>query len=143
MNTTNRYYSAVMLITITLGFEMTLQWYQRRIRALFSSIHVASRSVLLANSGALCFFLLSPQVAFAENLLSGVHASDGRSGVDWDSDNFTVFTKFKDYIVDHENQLAERLHRLGYLVDEVNTLITLIVESERPESVSVFTIVCH
>lgn len=111
-----------------------MQWYHRRIRALLSSIHVASRSVLLANSATLGAFLMSPQLSFAENLLSGLRTSDGRSGADWDWDN--AFAKFKNYVVDHESQLAKRLRRVRYLVDEANTLSTLIVGSERPETVS-------
>ncbi|KAH9847166.1 hypothetical protein C2E23DRAFT_742357 [Lenzites betulinus] len=114
------------------GFEMTVQWYYRRIRTLLSSIQIASRSVLLANSQTLGTFFASPQLCFVENLLSGLSMGTGWSGADWDWD--TVFAKFKDYVVDHENQLGTRLRRVEYMIDEPTTLTTLIVGSERPET---------
>ncbi|KAI0369608.1 hypothetical protein BV20DRAFT_945606 [Pilatotrama ljubarskyi] len=113
------------------GYELTLRWYVRRIRALFSAIHFASRAVLPANFALVGTFLSSPQVYFAESLLSGLHAGDGRSSTDdWEA----TFTRFKDYVVGHENRLEGKLRRVKYYIDDSNTLTGLIVGRERPET---------
>ncbi|KAI0665852.1 hypothetical protein C8Q78DRAFT_1083428 [Trametes maxima] len=115
----------------TYGFEMTLHWYLRRIRALFAIIESASHAVLPANRSNVGDLLSSPQMCFVENLLSGLHRGDGQSVADWDWD--TTFSKFKDYIVGEEDRLAKRLRSVKYVVDETNTLTVLVTGCGRPE----------
>ncbi|KAI0646024.1 hypothetical protein C8Q79DRAFT_730049 [Trametes meyenii] len=115
----------------TYGFEMTLHWYLRRIRALFAIIDSASHTVLPANRSNVGDFLSSPQICFVENLLSGLQRGDGQSVADWDWD--TTFSKFKDYIVGEEDKLAKRLRSVKYVVDETNTLTVLVTGCGRPE----------
>ncbi|KAI0630036.1 hypothetical protein C8Q77DRAFT_236077 [Trametes polyzona] len=116
----------------TCGFEMTTQWYYRRIRALLARLHREVHFVHPANRTIVGGFMYSTQVYLAENLLSGLHEGDGWNMIDWNWDN--TFARFKDYVVDRERQLEQRLQRLRYVIDEANTLAGLIVKGERPET---------
>ncbi|KAL1941924.1 hypothetical protein VTO73DRAFT_6454 [Trametes versicolor] len=116
----------------TCGFEMSVQWYYRRILALFSAIHFASRSVLPANREMTGRFLSEPHMRFVVDLLAGLHPLEGWRFVDGDWE--ATFAKFKDYVVAQEDQLEKRLRRIKYLIDEVNTLTSLVVDpADRPE----------
>ncbi|EIW63664.1 uncharacterized protein TRAVEDRAFT_113640 [Trametes versicolor FP-101664 SS1] len=115
------------------GFEMSVRWYYRRIRALCGKIHTAASFVHPANRAITNRFLSSPQMQFVEDLLAELHPSDDWNAC-WDWDD--MFTEFQNYVKGREEQLEERLRKVKYYIDEANTLTSLIVDSgERPETV--------
>ncbi|EIW63671.1 uncharacterized protein TRAVEDRAFT_43949 [Trametes versicolor FP-101664 SS1] len=116
----------------TYGFEMTVQWYYRRIRALFSGIHAASYLVLAENRRTLGKFISSPQLHFVENIMSGLHRTTIDSEIDWERDD--TFTNFKAYVVEQESEFERRLRLVKYRIDEVETLRSLIARGQRPET---------
>ena len=111
----------------TIGFEMTTNWYWRRIQKNLFEIYVAAREILPANRSA---FRLSSW-SF-EAIIAGMRGSDDWGATDWDHDK--LFCRFKDYVLDEERKLKTILRRLAYNIDQDNTLLTLTGGS-RPEKV--------
>ncbi|KAI0779272.1 hypothetical protein C8Q74DRAFT_1367187 [Fomes fomentarius] len=114
----------------TYGFEMSQEWYFRRIRKSVSNICAATRVALPANRRILNEFIDSFEMQFVEDLLSGLRGFEQWDYTDWDSD--VTFLKFKDYILDNETRMEKTLKRLKYYIDDTNTL-TLVVGAGRPE----------
>lgn len=113
---------------------MSFQWYYRRIRALCSAIHFASQSILPENRELIGRFLSGSHMSFVADLLAGLHPPEGWRFVDADWES--TFAKFKDYVVNYEHLLEKRLRRIKYLIDEVDTLMSLVVNpKERAETV--------
>jgi hypothetical protein len=116
----------------TVGFEMTTNWYWRRIQKNLVLIFRALPEILPANRAA---YSLYSAWTF-ESILSGLQGSDEWEGTDWDHD--IVFSRFKDYVLDEERKFKTILRRLAYNIDQDNILFT---GDSRPEKVrcSLFT----
>ncbi|KAK7040772.1 hypothetical protein VNI00_009678 [Paramarasmius palmivorus] len=114
----------------TYGFEMTVQWYFRRIRKLFADIYFASKRALPANRQIIAEFMTSWEIRKIEDLLSALRDVDLWDDTNWDSD--VRFLKFKDYVVGNETNMDKELRRVNYYIDEANTL-AMVTGSGRPE----------
>ena len=114
------------------GFEMTLQWYFRRIRKVYSEIHSLGNTALPSNLNHISRFLSSWQMHFTEDLLAGLRDVEEWDGMDWEDDH--EFLRFKDYVVENERRMKRKLCTVNYTLDEANTL-TIIAGEGRPEKV--------
>ncbi|ESK82998.1 hypothetical protein Moror_11766 [Moniliophthora roreri MCA 2997] len=112
------------------GFEMTVQWYFRRIRKLFADIFAASKQALPANRQIIAKFISSWAAKRVEDLLSGLRAVDEWDDINWDSD--ATFSKFKDYIIKSEMNMDRSLRTVNYYIDAANTL-SMVTGAGRPE----------
>jgi hypothetical protein len=111
---------------------MTVQWYFRRIRKLLLNITNASYLILPSNRKAMHAFAQSWQVQFIEWILCGLTNVDMWDNTSWDSD--TMFLRFKDYVIDSEQEIQKRLRGVNYYIDDANTL-NLTAGAGRPEKV--------
>jgi hypothetical protein len=118
----------------TIGFEMTTQWYYRRICRFFSLLSESSKGVLPANRKVVNKFTGCWSITATQDILSGLRNIDYWDGVDWG--NHTVFRKFKDWVLDNEKTMDAILRRLVYYIDQDNTLNT-VTGGGRPEKVSI------
>lgn len=116
----------------TMGFEMTTQWYFRRIRRLFSLLSTSSKGVLPANRKVVSSFMRSSSIYSTQYLLSGLRDIDTWDHVDWVNDS--RFLKFKDWVVENERRMLQDLRKLEYYIDQDNTLST-VTRGSRPEMV--------
>ena len=116
----------------TTGFEMTTNWYWRRIRKNLDMAVVAYQYMLPANRAASSYFFRWWILSSVDNPLSGLRGARQWDYIDWDGDG--VFSKFKDYVLDEERKLKTMLRRVSYNIDEDNTLHTL-TGGDRPEKV--------
>ncbi|RPD69593.1 hypothetical protein L226DRAFT_446030, partial [Lentinus tigrinus ALCF2SS1-7] len=114
------------------GFEMTVQWYFRRIRKVISEITQATVEALPANRKIIGDFISSWTVRWIEDFLSGLRDVEQWDSTDWESD--VMFLKFKDYVVENERKLEHNLRGVKYYLDETNTL-SIVAGSGRPEKV--------
>ncbi|RPD68335.1 hypothetical protein L226DRAFT_346944 [Lentinus tigrinus ALCF2SS1-7] len=96
----------------TYGFEMTVQWYFRRIRKIIGD------------------FISSWHVRWIEDFLSGLRDVEQWDSTDWESD--VMFMKFKDYVVENERNIEHNLRGVNYYLDEANTL-SIVAGNGRPE----------
>ena len=112
-----------------IGFEMTTNWYWRRIQKNLFLIFEAFREVLPANRAAFCLYSRGT----FESILSGLRGCDEWEATDWDHDK--LFSRFKDYVLDEERKLKTILRQLAYNIDQDNTLLTL-TGGNRPEKVT-------
>ena len=111
-----------------IGFEMTTNWYWRRIQKNLFLIFEAFQEILPANRASFCLY----STWTVENIVSGLRGSDQWEATDWNHDK--LFSRFKDYVLDEERRLKTILRRLAYNIDQDNTLLTLTGGS-RPEKV--------
>ena len=116
----------------TYGFEMTVQWYFRRIRKLYSNIAYLSNAALPANTKPIIWFLTSWQMRWTEDILSGLRDIEEWDNVDWANDS--VFLVFRSYVVENETRIERQLRKLKYYLDDANTL-TIVAGEGRPEKV--------
>jgi len=116
----------------TIGFEMTIQWYGRRILKLFSSLSEASKAVLPANRVAVGQFMQGWSIRNTECLLSGLRDIDSWDDVDWAHNR--LFLRFKEWVLQNERTMNEVLRKLVYYIDQDNTLNT-VTGGGRPEKV--------
>ncbi|KAL0568234.1 hypothetical protein V5O48_013761 [Marasmius crinis-equi] len=107
----------------TVGFEMTTQWYYRRICRLLLLIARSSRGVLPANWRAVSEFMYSGPIDALQRQLAGLKRVTDWDWTDW-VDNY-VFLKFKDWIVETERKMEEILEKLVYYIDQDNILYTV------------------
>ncbi|RPD68326.1 hypothetical protein L226DRAFT_527321 [Lentinus tigrinus ALCF2SS1-7] len=114
----------------TYGFEMTVQWYFRRIRKVISEIARATVEALPANRKIIADFVSSWDVHWIERFLAGLRDVKQWDSTDWESD--VIFLKFKDYVVENERKLEHNLRGVNYYVDEANTL-SIVAGNGRPE----------
>lgn len=117
------------------GFEMTVQWYFRRIRKTIANIAHTMVDALPANRKIISDFVSSREVFMVEDCLSGLRDIYQWEYVDWDSN--VLFLKFKDYVVENEQRMERNLQSFQYCIDEANTL-NIVAGNERPEKVSMF-----
>ncbi|KAI0699891.1 hypothetical protein C8T65DRAFT_296383 [Cerioporus squamosus] len=113
----------------TYGFEMTVQWYFRRIRKTIAQIADAMVNALPANRRIISSFISSPHVRWVENFLSGLRDVKQWDNTDWESG---MFLKFKEYVVENEQKMERNLRSVRYFIDEANTL-SVVVGFGRPE----------
>lgn len=118
----------------TIGFEMTTQWYYRRIRRLFSLLSESSKDVLPANRRVVSQFLDSWSIHATERLLAGCQDVSDWDRMDWAHDS--RFLKFKPWVLKNERSMNKILRRLVYFIDQDNTL-NIVTGGGRPETVSV------
>ena len=116
----------------TYGFEMTMQWYFRRIRKIFAEIYHSSNAALPSNFKLISEFTGCWQMRWVEDVLSGLRDVDEWDDFDWEDDN--VFLKFKDYVVENEGRMERSLRGVNYYLDAANTL-TVVAGEGRPEKV--------
>ncbi|RPD69596.1 hypothetical protein L226DRAFT_575426 [Lentinus tigrinus ALCF2SS1-7] len=114
----------------TYGFEMTVQWYFRRIRKVIAGLVVATKEAHPANRSIIAEFITSDYIHWVEAILSGLHDIDEWDHTDWESD--VMFLKFKDYVVEIERKIEHNLRGVKYYLDEANTLST-VSGGGRPE----------
>ncbi|KAM5536716.1 hypothetical protein V8D89_009643 [Ganoderma adspersum] len=112
------------------GFEITVQWYFRRIRKVFAEIHGFGNAAMPSNLQAISRFFSSWSVHFVEDMLSGLRDIEEWEFVDWDRHH--VFLRFKEYVVNTEKQMEERLRTFRYCLDDANTL-TIVAGESTPE----------
>ncbi|KAF9064589.1 hypothetical protein BDP27DRAFT_153111 [Rhodocollybia butyracea] len=107
----------------TIGFELTQQWYFRRIRKVFVEIQRAASSILPTNRLIVSEYVNDWPFDFATDLLVGLHNVNSFDDVDWEYD--TLFSRFKDYVVEDENRIDNILCTLNYTVDDEGTLLII------------------
>ncbi|KAF9264173.1 hypothetical protein L218DRAFT_998910 [Marasmius fiardii PR-910] len=120
----------------TVGFEMTTQWYYRRICRLLSLIAQSSKKVLPANHRVVSEYITAWPLAALQHLLSGLKNVEYWDSMDWEN-NF-IFLKFKCWVAETEHRMEEILGKLAYYIDQDNTLDT-VTGGGRPEKASSFT----
>ena len=117
----------------TAGFEMTTNWYWRRIRKNLNKVVCACGATLPANRAAVHEYLQRWIFQPIDEVLAGLQGTS-----EWDSirdwDEHSLFSEFKDYILDEERRLKTTLRRLSYNIDQDNTLY-LLTRGGRPEKV--------
>lgn len=118
----------------TIGFEMTTQWYYRRIHRLLSLLSDSSKDVLPANRKVVSQFMYSWSIRATQDLLAGCRNVSYWDGVDWAHDS--IFLKFKPWVLENERRMNTFLRRLVYNIDQDNTL-NIVTGGGRPETVSV------
>jgi hypothetical protein len=99
------------------GFEVTLRQYCYRIRNRFSEIYSLSDSLIPGNAGV---FSAVMTFRILENVIVRVHTIDAD-----DIEDEYQNPSFQAYAEGIEKQLEERLKRLNYLIDDMNTLSLL------------------
>ncbi|RDX50314.1 hypothetical protein OH76DRAFT_469327 [Lentinus brumalis] len=114
----------------TFGFEMTVQWYFRRIRKVIADINGAASKALSANRRIIADFIASWQVRWVEKFLSGLRDVEQWDDMDWNSQ--VMFLKFKDYVIQNEQKIDHNLRGVNYFLDAANTL-KIVVGDGRPE----------
>lgn len=114
----------------TAGFEMNINWYYRRIMILLQNITFASRRTLPSNRRQINSFLQSSALGFVDDLLAGLQNVDDWDTTDWS--HHPLWLRFKDYIMEQEEAMHGVLKKLGYNIDDENTL-PLVAGSGRPE----------
>lgn len=128
----------------TMGFEMTTQWYYRRIRRLFSLLSDSSKDVLPANRKLVSQFMDSWSIQATENLLAGCRDVSDWDGMDWA--DHSIFLKFKYWVLENERRMNKVLRTLVYYIDQDNTL-NIVTGGGRPEIVSdtgsYVSVACH
>ncbi|KAI1787462.1 hypothetical protein LXA43DRAFT_1029206 [Ganoderma leucocontextum] len=99
----------------TYGFEMTVQWYFRRIRKVFAEIYYSSNAALPSNLKPISEFIGCWQTRWAEDVLSGLRNVENWDDADWEDDH--VFLKFKDYVMENERRMERSLRGVNYSLD--------------------------
>jgi hypothetical protein len=115
-----------------LGFELTQQWYFRRIRKLFAEIQKAASCILPTNRLIISEYVNNWQFGFITDLVASLRNVNNFDDVDWECD--TLFSRFKDYVVEDENRIDNILRTLNYTVDDEGTLL-IIAGAARLEKV--------
>ncbi|KAJ6562519.1 hypothetical protein B0H19DRAFT_99038 [Mycena capillaripes] len=105
----------------TVGFEMTVQWYYRRIRRSLASLVKTSKEVLPANRLAASRFIFSSATIWIQSILAGLCNVEDFDSVDWENDQ--TFLKFKGWVLGNEKRMKTVLRRLSYQIDQHNSLI--------------------
>lgn len=132
--TSDSHCDLILQVTHSLaGFEMTSQWYFRRIRKLFSEVPRAAHEVHPDNRKMIGDFISSWHVIFMEDTLSGLRNVDEWEDTDWETD--AIFMKFKSYALKNEGRLDVRLRDRKYDIDDTVTF-AIIAGDGRLESVS-------
>ncbi|KAF9041891.1 hypothetical protein BDZ89DRAFT_1034712 [Hymenopellis radicata] len=114
----------------TIGFELSINWYYRRIIQLIDEVTKQSKKVLPLNRKIVNDFILSSSVYFIDGLCNGLQSATGFDSVDWD--NNPLFDRFKSYILEEEQRMEKMLRTVTYNLDDENTL-TLVTGGGRPE----------
>ncbi|KAJ7499168.1 hypothetical protein FB451DRAFT_28305 [Mycena latifolia] len=112
------------------GFELTVQWYYRRIRRSLASLIEASKKVLPANRLGVSQFMHSTGTIWIESMLAGLSNVEDFDFMDWE--NNETFLKFKGWVLGNEKRMKTVLRRLSYQIDQYNTLVT-VAGGGRPE----------
>ncbi|KAF8553591.1 hypothetical protein OG21DRAFT_1441706 [Imleria badia] len=115
----------------TMGFEMTTQWYYRRILRLFSLLSDSSKDVLPANRKVVSQFMHSWSIHATEDLLAGCRDVNDWDGMDWA--DHSIFLKFKSWVLENEGRMNKVLRTLVYYIDQDNTL-NIVTGGSRPET---------
>ena len=117
----------------TIGFEMTTNWYWRRIRKNLNRVVRACQDILPTTRKSIYPYIQLRIFPYIDQILAGLRgASKWDSIRDWDEHK--VFSKFKDYIFAEEKRLKITLRRLSYDINQDNTLHAL-TRGGRPEKV--------
>ena len=117
----------------TIGFEMTTNWYWRRIRQTLNRIVCACQAILPEGRTSIYKYLQWGIFRLIDRVLAGLRgASQWDSIKDWNKHR--VFSKFKDYILTEERRLKTTLRRLSYDINQDNTL-HILTRGGRPEKV--------
>jgi hypothetical protein len=111
---------------------MTTNWYWRRIRNNLDLSMRAYGGILPANRAATSDFFRWSVLSSIDYVLSGLRDARDWDYTDWNGDS--IFSKFKDFVLDEERKLKTKLRRLSYNIDQDNTLHTL-TGGGRPEKV--------
>ncbi|KAJ7181386.1 hypothetical protein C8R43DRAFT_1170245 [Mycena crocata] len=115
----------------TTGFEMSVQWYYRRIRRRLAALADASKKVLPANRLEVSRFMGGVGIEWTQSILAGLCNVEDFDWIDWDND--PTFLKFKGWLLDNEKRMKTVLRRLSYQIDQYNTLVTVTGQIGRPE----------
>ena len=117
----------------TIGFEMTTNWYWRRLRQTLNKVVCVCKDILPEGRTSIYRYLQWGIFQSIEGVLAGLRgASEWDSIGDWNEHK--VFSKFKGYILTEEKRLKTTLRRLSYDINQDNTLHTL-TRGGRPERV--------
>ena len=119
----------------TIGFEMTTNWYWRRIRKNLNKVVRACQDILPEDRTSVYKCLQGGIFRPIDGVLVGLRgASEWDSIRDWNEHQ--VFSKFKDYIFSEEKRLKTTLRRLAYDINQDNTL-HILTRGGRPEKVCI------
>ncbi|KAK7027265.1 hypothetical protein VNI00_015354 [Paramarasmius palmivorus] len=121
----------------TYGFEMTIQWYYRRIRKIFADIYTTTKSTLLANRQNIANFIMSVEIRQVEELLSGLEDVDKWDNTRWDS--HPEFCKFQPYVSKIQNKMEIQLRKLTYCIDDAS-MLALVTGGGRLEKAQTVTL---
>ena len=115
------------------GFEMTTNWYWRRIRKNLNRVVCDCGAILPANRASVYKYLQWQIFQPIDEVLAGL-----RGAGEWDSiedwNNHGVFSKFQGYVLNEEQRLKSTLCRLSYDINQDSTLHVL-TQGGRPEEV--------
>ncbi|KAF8650371.1 hypothetical protein AX16_005267 [Volvariella volvacea WC 439] len=114
----------------TYGFEMSTQWYHRRICRKLSSITKEAAYVLPANRKLVNSFLGAYPMVFLSRMLVGLRNVNDWNYFNWNNDK--TFLEFKDWILENEKRMKTFLRRVSYLIDGDN-ILTMATDGGRPE----------
>ena len=124
----------------TIGFEMTTNWYWRRIRRSLNRVADACQAIPSQGRTAIYKYLQVGIFQPLDAVLAGLRgASEWDSIRDWNE--HPVFSKFKDYILAEEKRLKITLRRLSYDINQDNTL-HILTRGGRPEKVCLSLMSC-
>ncbi|KAA1470668.1 hypothetical protein DENSPDRAFT_798038 [Dentipellis sp. KUC8613] len=114
----------------TIGVELAINFYYRRLSRVQLEIFQASKHALPANRNAINNFLSSTYVGAFDGLLSGIQDSVTERDFDWDTD--PLFLKFRPYILGEEERMRVALESFDYYIDDESAL-RLVSDTNRPE----------
>ena len=124
----------------TTGFEMTTNWYWRRIRQSLNRVVRSCQAILPQDRTAIYTCLQWGIFQPLDAVLAGLRgASEWDSIRDWNE--HPIFSKFKDYILAEEKRLKITLRRLSYDINQDNTL-HILTRGGRPEKVCFGPLTC-
>ena len=124
----------------TIGFEMTTNWYWRRIRQNLNRAARACQAIVPQDRTVVYKYLEWGIFRPLDTVVGGLRGARGWDSIrDWDQDQ--VFSKFKDYVVAEEKRLKITLRRLSYDIRQDNTL-HILMRRGRPEKVCLGLMSC-
>jgi hypothetical protein len=125
---------------VLLGIELTVNWYFRIIIRDFANLEKAASEVLPVNRRTCGNFMVSREVYFIDDILSGLADTNLYDDIIWG--HHPLFDQFKKQVLSEERQMEKMLAKMGYRIDQENTL-TLITGGKRPETVGTSSHLCH
>lgn len=117
----------------SLGVELSVHWYYRRIIRLFNKIGRLVQTVLPVNRVVINNFMESRGLHFIDKLLCGLHEPAKMDDIDWDHD--VLFGRFREYINDREEDMKRMVGAVTYHLDDQTTL-RIVTRGGQPEKVS-------